>query len=349
MSNDVSGGFIGYIDEIDNLYIINSFNSGSIFTDDDLGGLVGRLTLRGEFVVQNSFNSGDLFTEDDNIGGIVSNINYDDNEDDARVFFNNVYNSGTITISSEGNDVGGLIAYLDDYIDLKITNSFNVGTFSSNLIGDDLQFEGYGIGGIIGEFNGFLPLFNNVFVYVDTANALDYVSRVSGNGWSAGARLVTDIEDFTDADFRLSNKWNFETVWEFNEDSLFPVLQDLDFVKVGLDYDYKPSMGYSYSNFETDYALGFTYLDLEFSAYDFETPSEDLIVKMYLTNEYYEGPLEGFLDIATLIGTYAGDEVIETFTYVTEAAATYYAWLYVEDSIGQFDLVYMNSFNTFLD
>ena len=96
----VGGGIAGMLDTDAEHSIENNVNRGSVYGRDDAGGIVGSNIGKG--IWRNNKNYGSVRCDNDNAGGILGDV-----EDDQNKFYN-CYNTGEITGK---NSIGGIFGY----------------------------------------------------------------------------------------------------------------------------------------------------------------------------------------------------------------------------------------------
>ncbi len=186
------GGLIGYGDTTSNITINNSYNNHDIIISPNsenrfcLGGLIAMVL--GKININNSYNTGNIINEKTKyltryvliIGGLIGNL---DSYDNSISYINNSYNIGNIT---NGDLMGGLVAYNHNNHTLIIDRSYNTGNITSNLDYTEISNDtGTVLSGIIGINQSYstgiiLNSYNTGTLDISNLKQINEVKRVAG-------------------------------------------------------------------------------------------------------------------------------------------------------------------------
>ncbi len=194
------GGLIGRGYDTSNITIKNSYNNNDIVISPNsenrfwLGGLIAMAL--GKININNSYNTGNIINEKTKyltrhvliIGGLIGNL---DSYDNSISYINNSYNIGNIT---NGDLMGGLVAYNHNNHTLIIDRSYNTGNITSNLdyteISNDTGTVLSGIIGINQSYSTGIILNSYNTGMLDTSNLKQ--TNIDNNNIRRAAGITTD-------------------------------------------------------------------------------------------------------------------------------------------------------------
>ena len=199
---DGTGGLFG----INTGTISNSTltNSGEVKGAGNVGGLIGvnsgnvtnsSLTNTGSVIGTN--NVGGLIGK--NTGTITGGRIEADGKTDAGYYKYQIYNNGTITVTGEGTNIGGLIGHNADEIASggkkgSLTAGYNTGAINAE--------NSINVGGIVGNNAGAV---DQVFNTVITENGADAISGGNNVGGLVGANSGTLINAYNTTEVKSTN------------------------------------------------------------------------------------------------------------------------------------------------
>ncbi len=206
------GGIVGLFDVFTDFTLLDTANTGNLFTRFGIGGLIGAVLssigIKGSII--NSFNAGDLNAREYGVGGLIGGAYMDFN------MFNPV--QGDITIRN---------SFSTGEIFLNFNNLFEFGNDSiGSVIGyRQLQIKMLGVAYLVQEVS-FDELTWNGSENVPTG--ITYTAEIPSIGW--GNRVdMTPIYDATLLEtgdtFIYRTAWNFDTIWEIVPFSNYPMVR----------------------------------------------------------------------------------------------------------------------------
>lgn len=210
------GGFVGNVYEVEYVGLIsNSYNSASVFGNDNVGGFIGYNEIEnvsnhsmteGGLILYNTFNIGDVYGNS-NVGGFLG-VQY--SQENTLDIFNSLQ-AGEIRMMNgdfveiENGEHGMFIGENDDSSSLlRIHNSFYLNMLDVN----DNNLPAYGYN--IGSTTSYLPLTGLL------------IASINGGVIYA----IDSMDAFTLANdaFLFAGLWDFESVWYLNEATQLPDL-----------------------------------------------------------------------------------------------------------------------------
>lgn len=229
-----SGGVLG-IKSCD-IWILKSFNSGSISGDQRVGGLIGSDfsgATSQPVHIDRSYNSGSVSCNGNNCqAGGLAGIAW-------LLRINNSYNTGNIQATGTDNLAGGIVAW--SLSTLSISNSYNTGSITnSNVVASNEYCGGLigyfsGMGSVLNSFStgnvlcpgqaGLLYGFKNVFssttnTYYSSASSC--IEPPAGTCSNYGSAQATHNLFYVSTNNPLS-AWDFATIWQTT--ATFPIIQ----------------------------------------------------------------------------------------------------------------------------
>ncbi|MBP5496213.1 MAG: T9SS type A sorting domain-containing protein [Bacteroidales bacterium] len=138
-----SGGIIGYAQNNSPISVVNSNNTGNVFShsingEGYSGGVVGCVHNNSSLNIQNSYNLGNISSSYGYSGGIIG---YVQNNSSLNIKIKNSYNIGNIS-NHYGYCSGGIIGHAQNY-NISVINSYNIGNVS-NYSNNSGGIVGYG-------------------------------------------------------------------------------------------------------------------------------------------------------------------------------------------------------------
>jgi hypothetical protein len=345
---DEAGGFFGEMDNINRVFIAQSYNAGLVQSfDDHAAGLIGSLSLDFSLIVQDSFNIGTIYGYASS-GGLIGYFERDNRHPEASII--NFYNAGDIY--GVNDSYGGIIGDLDSSMLLTIQTSFTFTSFSpainelNPMYSQNFRYNG----SVIGDVEE--VMFDQVYYYVE-ANNPRYPQTATDKQYDFGTVAIDDEALFHEEDFVLNQAWDFQSIWEFTDAFDFPTLQDVEFLNPGeepeLEFGLEIDGGANIDMLETEEG----YTPFEFYFYDFwmgdpQDLAEDLTIEFGYLDTYYEdleADLENLLADIEIFYTQTGypmpGEVFE-FTPVNDNYN--YLYVIVTDSDGNKNFDYVAEF-----
>jgi hypothetical protein len=251
-ANDFVGGFIGIVSTYDtifetNLIIKHSSVNGLIDGDDWVGGFIGRISDFASILIDSSYVSA-VFDGDDELGGFFGQINLGNTSS-----FKIINSFADIAIIDADGPVGGFIGELqtgNSSGNFEITNSYIHGEFDDHdsdtaaIIGEikldqvPLTFYTINLNNVYFNINYNDGSYKQLIGYENDDNDLNEVLFVNTNNvfykWDGdldtleltyGAKpiLESNFQDYFGENFLFKNTWNFQSVWELNDNNQ-PVL-----------------------------------------------------------------------------------------------------------------------------
>ena len=251
-SNDNVGGFIGRVSNTEtnfetNLIIKHSSVNGLIDGDDYVGGFIGQISDFASILIDSSYVSA-VFDGDDELGGFFGQINLG-----STSSFKIINSFADIAIIDADEPVGGFIGELQTFNssgNFEITNSYIHGEFDDHdsdtaaIIGDiildqdPLTFYTINLNNVYFNINYNDGSYKQLIGEENDDNALNEVLFVNTNNvfykWDGdldtleltyGAKpiLESNFQDYFGENFLFKNTWNFQSVWELNDNNQ-PVL-----------------------------------------------------------------------------------------------------------------------------
>lgn len=344
-SPEFSGGFIGFVNDVQEVSILNSFNSGLVRSGGNTGGFIGQVYNSRVLVIANSYNTGTIISNDGNegagfiadleshypiyiqnsfnagtiiasaaMGGFVGELSENDFDiiDSSPLYITNSYNAGLIASLELGDERGGFVGEVRWSRHVTIQNSFNVGQFSSSITQYDLDSQLKDNGAIIGDSSGTFTL-DNVAYFYDLENPEFYLPRAVDLHVDRGATQFNDLASFTEEAFVFDSDWDFATIWTFKSTGYaFPVLRELNYVESNYDLENFAPILYDYFvssevRYNPDAEINEIYFfEFYLAVVDIESYGNNLQTVIYAAKDYEVESVDQLPEFTQTVLTFQG-------------------------------------------